>query len=166
MASSTSDFQDLCANFNKRLEKMFIREGHIILSKKQIKKMYKTIPYYNGNIITDEDIDSLYKYYESKMATLAENLYNKLGFLESIDTQGVLKECVKTMDELKTIGVTGSSFLEDTVKAFKYKMIDRCFVCNNHTKNVCSKCMKTKYCSKECQKSDWKNHKPKCKKRL
>lgn len=30
--------------------------------------------------------------------------------------------------------------------------------------NVCARCQKTKYCSKKCQKEDWKRHKVICKK--
>ena len=37
-----------------------------------------------------------------------------------------------------------------------------CFVCQTPTKKSCSICKIKKYCSKECQISDWKIHKKKC----
>ncbi|KAJ7479984.1 hypothetical protein B0H11DRAFT_1262872 [Mycena galericulata] len=42
----------------------------------------------------------------------------------------------------------------------------RCFVCRGKGKPKmmkCTACAKVRYCSKECQKKDWKAHKPKCK---
>ncbi|KAJ7048619.1 hypothetical protein C8F01DRAFT_1189544 [Mycena amicta] len=42
----------------------------------------------------------------------------------------------------------------------------RCFVCRGKGKpkmQACSGCGKVRYCSKECQKTDWKAHKPRCK---
>ncbi|KAJ7283283.1 hypothetical protein C8J57DRAFT_1675701 [Mycena rebaudengoi] len=41
----------------------------------------------------------------------------------------------------------------------------RCFVCRGKGKPTMMKCAcgKVRYCSKECQKKDWKAHKPKCK---
>jgi hypothetical protein len=38
-----------------------------------------------------------------------------------------------------------------------------CVVCNkNDSKARCSKCRAVYYCSEECQRTDWKNHKEKC----
>ena len=42
----------------------------------------------------------------------------------------------------------------------------KCFVCRGKGKpklKMCMVCKKVRYCSKACQKSDWKTHKPKCK---
>ena len=36
--------------------------------------------------------------------------------------------------------------------------------CHNDGDLRCSRCKKVNYCSKECQRSDWKQHKKQCKK--
>ena len=38
-----------------------------------------------------------------------------------------------------------------------------CFVSLEPSKLKCSKCLTIQYCSKECQKKDWKVHKKNCK---
>ena len=38
-----------------------------------------------------------------------------------------------------------------------------CFLCLEPSKLKCSKCLTIQYCSKECQKKDWKIHKNNCK---
>ncbi|CAB4437599.1 unnamed protein product [Rhizophagus irregularis] len=44
--------------------------------------------------------------------------------------------------------------------------MDKCYVCKKLTKTHCAKCQKTHYCSKECQKKDWKEHKKSCNNKL
>jgi hypothetical protein len=38
-----------------------------------------------------------------------------------------------------------------------------CFLCLEPSKLKCSRCLTIQYCSKECQKKDWKIHKNNCK---
>ena len=38
----------------------------------------------------------------------------------------------------------------------------RCDVCGMKGRNICSICLRAWYCSKECQKRDWKRHKKTC----
>lgn len=51
-----------------------------------------------------------------------------------------------------------------TLTGEKYK--DICLACGKKANNMkrCSGCKVSNYCSKKCQKKDWKNHKPICKK--
>ncbi|CAM9816964.1 unnamed protein product [Sphacelaria rigidula] len=38
-----------------------------------------------------------------------------------------------------------------------------CLKCRKKAANLrCSRCRKAKYCCKECQRADWKSHKPAC----
>jgi len=37
-----------------------------------------------------------------------------------------------------------------------------CYVCKKETKDLCKRCKSTYYCSKSCQKSNWKHHKSEC----
>jgi hypothetical protein len=39
----------------------------------------------------------------------------------------------------------------------------KCYTCNKPAESRCTKCIKTYYCSKICQKNDWQNHKLICK---
>src|ERR1700678_1186058 len=41
-------------------------------------------------------------------------------------------------------------------------MVGNCKVCCEATNTLCAGCSSVHYCSKECQKRDWKNHKPSC----
>jgi hypothetical protein len=41
--------------------------------------------------------------------------------------------------------------------------IKKCKICSKKTTNRCSKCKRVHYCSQECQKKDWKEHKGTCK---
>ena len=41
-------------------------------------------------------------------------------------------------------------------------MMETCFVCKRENPKSCSHCHNICYCSKECQKSDWKRHKIEC----
>lgn len=38
----------------------------------------------------------------------------------------------------------------------------KCHVCGENAKNVCSMCKGRRYCSSECQNSNWKEHKTEC----
>src|ERR1043165_7878559 len=40
--------------------------------------------------------------------------------------------------------------------------MNKCNVCQKPSKSQCGKCHQTYYCSKECQKKDWKEHKKSC----
>ncbi|EPQ52052.1 hypothetical protein GLOTRDRAFT_122782 [Gloeophyllum trabeum ATCC 11539] len=37
-----------------------------------------------------------------------------------------------------------------------------CAICGTMTRNKCSRCKKVYYCTKDCQRADWKSHKPTC----
>jgi|SRR5579862_4390739 len=42
-------------------------------------------------------------------------------------------------------------------------LIRKCKICSKYGKMTCSRCKSVYYCGKECQRSDWLNHKPNCK---
>lgn len=44
--------------------------------------------------------------------------------------------------------------------------IRKCKICSKKTTNRCSKCKFVHYCSQECQKKDWKEHKETCKEKI
>lgn len=53
------------------------------------------------------------------------------------------------------------SYLETVIRD---ESLRRCFTCRAKGKLLeCIACKKVRYCSKECQKRDWENHKPQCK---
>ncbi|TFK47025.1 hypothetical protein OE88DRAFT_1666851 [Heliocybe sulcata] len=43
-----------------------------------------------------------------------------------------------------------------------FQVWKKCAVCEKRTDNKCAKCKMIFYCSRECQKSQWKKHKPHC----
>lgn len=47
---------------------------------------------------------------------------------------------------------------------FKKGNLQKVCICGDYSKFVCSKCRTTRYCSKTCQKEDWKTHKKICQK--
>lgn len=133
------------------------------LDKKRIKKMYTENPYM-GRTITDQEVDYLYGCY---IEILNHNVltYNPLDHMSKKEFEELLDECGTSFMKLL---IDGELTHDDPIKNLKiatnYQIRDRCFVCNKHTKDVCGICMKTKYCSKVCQKKDWKTHKLQCKK--
>ena len=51
--------------------------------------------------------------------------------------------------------------------ALSSDQVTRCFHCGKQTESMkrCGACLITTYCSRECQKSDWKRHKKDCTKK-
>lgn len=77
---------------------------------------------------------------------------------------------IETSPDAPTIGTSGSSGrpqpADDTLLV---RTSDRsvetpklCTVCLQRADQICSKCKEVYYCSSECQKADWKNHKHNC----
>ncbi|KAJ3536151.1 hypothetical protein NM688_g6875 [Phlebia brevispora] len=52
---------------------------------------------------------------------------------------------------------------ENTTSSIRASRMCFCEVCSNDASLVCSACKTTRYCSPECQLSDWKAHKKTCK---
>ena len=50
----------------------------------------------------------------------------------------------------------------DLVSETSFVMNKVCFLCLNPSRLKCSRCLTIQYCSKECQKKDWKVHKNNC----
>jgi cytohesin len=61
--------------------------------------------------------------------------------------------------------VIGHAEASQMIETTMEKLTRECEFCGCSSKRVkaCSKCMKVRYCSAECQKQDWKEHKKECK---
>ena len=44
--------------------------------------------------------------------------------------------------------------------------MQNCFVCQKENPKTCTNCHSVSYCSKDCQKSDWKRHKKECRQNI
>ncbi|KAJ7717968.1 hypothetical protein B0H16DRAFT_1229213, partial [Mycena metata] len=73
------------------------------------------------------------------------------------------------MARMSGLPPTGSLPPVPKPKGTKFPMSSSCAVCNNETSESrkslkqCAKCQLTRYCSVECQRSDWPRHKACCK---
>jgi hypothetical protein len=161
---SSQSFKELIADFDKKVEISMFIERNFALTKKIIKKMYKKSPYGDYNL-SDKVIDLLYEYYSLNIQLFATKLNNS-GIMHMAEMQDVIKECKKSFDILQAAGMITGSFMEDIKTVTDYQLKEKkCCACHIPIKKVliCSRCMCAKYCSKECQKSNWKMHKPNCK---
>ncbi len=69
-----------------------------------------------------------------------------------------------TVDKLDVFQYLGAITDDLNVENLDQKF--RCKVCGKGNAKKCSKCMKTRYCSKECQAKDWNVHKIYCKRQV
>lgn len=47
----------------------------------------------------------------------------------------------------------------------KEELVNKCIKCGQKADKICLQCKAVHYCSNECQKSHWKTHRKKCKKK-
>jgi len=76
----------------------------------------------------------------------------KLGVLQDDEMNGWMIIPPEAMDLLKASG----GAIECSLAGH------RCGVCKKETSNKCSGCRTVYYCGAECQRADWKCHKPNC----
>jgi len=105
--------------------------------------------------LSDKDIEKINKLFEHKSFTMFEmlNLIRTKktpldGFIDKVSNN---KRCVDTM------AANGVDFQK--IK----NQYEICNFCKCDAKFQCGKCNTSRYCSKECQVSDWKRHRKICK---
>ena len=82
-------------------------------------------------------------------------------------TEDWLAECLKRREEGDRVSVVDSKGKThqlggtDHKKRYFFGLCPVCYKIGEHS--ACSGCLMTSYCSKQCQKSDWKQHKTLCK---
>ena len=155
--------EDLIDNFNKKIEISIFIERNFALTIKKIKKMYKNTPY-GDYTLSDDVVDVLYEYYSYNIHLFAHKL-NDSGIMHMEGMQPAIKDCKDSFDILQKAGMLTGSFIDDIKTVTDYHLKEKkCCTCHIPIKKVlvCSRCMNAKYCSKECQKSNWKTHKPNC----
>lgn len=100
------------------------------------------------------------------MSTTITSVYSKkekkIVFGTSKEISDVVCDNLKIMRNGITLCVPeGLSSSSSSSIHFKIKLQSTC-LCGNLAKSTCGKCSRKKYCSKECQRTDWKTHKLEC----
>lgn len=152
--------EDLLQDFYKKIkgiEKVF--------KQNDIKKLYKNHQY----ILTELELDFLYKNYTHTMIVFLsstdspESAFNPDNNYRTPEEAEIdiddTKEAIREAEALGLIH-SGMSRLDMLAAVMKYKN-SICHTCKKRTICLCP-CKAIRYCNKECQKADWKNHKQVC----
>jgi len=159
MSQKFENFKHLRDDFDERIKNI---ERSLILTKKNIKDIYRENPY-NGRDLTVDEFEHIYKYYGIKIRVTIAKYEPKITISEELITS-FKKNIKETIDELYEKDKIGPDrpFAHNFAKVSKSMFVNVCYICSNKSKHVCSICNKTKYCSKKCQKYDWSDHKKIC----
>jgi hypothetical protein len=146
-----------------------------ILKKKDIKNLYKE----KNPPLTELELDFLYKRYNDKKYDmyLDRNLYDLLDQPDHDQPdhdqsdqdqpkkkQSYNHDTMNAVREAYSTGIVNESMLYiDRIRIINKYMKSICHICEKRTTFLCSICKIVRYCSKECQRIDWKKHKEKCK---
>uniref|UniRef100_A0A6C0I1F9 MYND-type domain-containing protein n=1 Tax=viral metagenome TaxID=1070528 RepID=A0A6C0I1F9_9ZZZZ len=155
----TTENEELLQDFWKR-----IKDIKKVFRKKDIKKLYKGI----GQPLSESQLGFLYEKYNDRMSEFLsstddpDSVYNPDRYRSSEEKEIVAEDLRDIIRKLHTLGLINScmSRMEALAIVMKYKD-SKCFICEEIAPLCCS-CKAVKYCSKACQKSDWKNHKELC----
>ena len=139
-----------------------------VFSKKDIKKLYKD----RNPPLSESELDFLYKSYTDNMSVFlsstdaTDSLFNPDNYRTLEDTEIAIEDTKEAIREAHALGLINRSMsrMEALAIVVKYQN-SRCCICKNRTTYKCS-CKSVKYCSKECQALDWKNHKKVCTSKL
>lgn len=87
---------------------------------------------------------------------------------EEYDSEGerkltkTLKKSTKDYEFKKLMKRTKPRNDEQAAYQGEKKLIKKCKKCSKISNLMCGQCQNTVYCSKQCQQSDWENHKRIC----
>lgn len=124
-------------------------------------------------------ISILFNYCITAHLTMHRNHFLEKGKLEYLeDYSNSVKKQLDVLFENQLILYIESLFyheckeekvvkpLPEGQKFFNFVCVKKCSMCEKETKTKCSRCKEKRYCSAECQRKDWKEHKKLCKKTI
>jgi hypothetical protein len=156
---STNTHERLLQDFWERIEGV-----EKVFRKKDIGRLYKG----RDPPISKSELNFLYKNYTHNMSTFLSSTDDPNSVFNP-DNYRTLEEAKLDEDDTKAaireahdLGLINGSMsrIEALAIVVKYKN-SICAICPKRTINRCG-CKSIRYCSKACQKSDWKNHKLFC----
>ncbi|KAF9442258.1 hypothetical protein P691DRAFT_779487 [Macrolepiota fuliginosa MF-IS2] len=98
-----------------------------------------------------------------QMSDMEQNLFVRLLSLNRKHLSPTFKIPEEALDERCKIGFILPIGSPSTKDIARLSRISGCILCGETTHNTCSACLTAQYCSKECQRDDWKSHKALCK---
>lgn len=117
----------------------------------------KFIKKLKNSSLTEKEQDIVYNDYLNR----AINTISNADIIAHIDPDHIKQFAAQTMNTILDLDKRGK-INPKTTPAQLLEVISECAKCGKYATDRCSRCNIARYCSRECQKEDWKEHKKRC----